>query len=249
MRVFVLTENGLPKNINCAVAWYGFREMGFEVVGYSQPSELEAATRSDIVVGGIGLCQLVMRRFGVEVPRINYPDTLKTYLGRRLWTSTINRVNNDVESWPVFVKPVQDKKFTGVVVRSTRDLIGCGTSGEDAEVICSEVVSFDSEWRCFVRYGEILDIRRYNGSWRRSFDPRVVEDMVAAYLDAPAGYAIDIGVTSRGETLLVEVNDGYALGSYGLQQNLYAQLLNARWSQLMGVEDELAYIGRHGLPD
>lgn len=73
----MLTENGLPKNINCAVAWYGFREMGFEVVGYSQPSELEAVTRSDIVVGGIGLCQLVMRRFGVEVPRINYPQRLK----------------------------------------------------------------------------------------------------------------------------------------------------------------------------
>lgn len=43
--------------------------------------------------------------------------------------------------------------------------------------------------------------------------------------------------TDDGRTLLVEVNDGYALGCYGLQHNLYAKLLAARWAELVGVPD------------
>ena len=55
----------------------------------------------------------------------------------------------------------------------------------------------------------------------------------------PAGRAIDLGVTSDGRTLLVEVNDGFALGSYGLDDVTYALLLSARWAELVGTEDPL----------
>lgn len=36
---------------------------------------------------------------------------------------------------------------------------------------------------------------------------------------------------------LVEVNDGFSLGSYGLWHDLYARLLSARWAELVGVSD------------
>lgn len=96
-----------------------------------------------------------------------------------------------------------------------------------------------------MRYGEILDVRPYKGDWRLHFDPSTIESAVKEYRDAPAGYGIDFGVTADRRTLLVEVNDGYALGCYGLQHDLYAQLLSARWSELVGVEDELSYVGSH----
>ncbi|WP_339368633.1 ATP-grasp domain-containing protein [Paenibacillus elgii] len=138
----------------------------------------------------------------------------------------------------VFKKPVEDKKFTGVVVRSTKDLIGCGTFGEDPEILCSEVVNFVAEWRCFVRYGRILDIRRYRGDWRVQYDHKVVEDVVAEYKTAPKGYAVDFGLTDQGQTLLIEVNDGYSLGYYGLFSLDYAKLLSARWAELTNTIDE-----------
>lgn len=31
-------------------------------------------------------------------------------------------------------------------------------------VWCSEIVHFKTEWRCFIRYGAILDIRQYQGA-------------------------------------------------------------------------------------
>ena len=45
-------------------------------------------------------------------------------------------------------------------------------------------------------------------------------------------------MTADGRTLLIEINDGYALGNYGLQEILYAKLLSARWAELTETEDE-----------
>ncbi len=245
MRAFILSKNGVPMNTNYYTAWLGFKEMGVDVVPYSEPKFVNEIERDDIVVGGMGMCHKALEKFEVELPHINYPGSLSSFLGRRIWFSTINEVNNDVESWPLFVKPVEDKRFTGVAVRRTADLVGCGTSGENAAVICSEIVDFVAEWRCYVRYGEILGVKLYRGDWGASLDSNVVKAAVAAYQDAPTGYGIDFGLTADGRTLLVEVNDGYSLGNYGLQHNLYAQLLSARWSELMGVDDPFGYIGKH----
>lgn len=41
------------------------------------------------------------------------------------------------------------------------------------------------------------------------------------------------GVTREGATLVVEMNDGYALGCYGLAAVPYAQLLEARWQEMV----------------
>jgi hypothetical protein len=173
----------------------------------------------------------------VPIQEVNYPDELAAFLGRRVWNTTIDRVSSETDSWPLFVKPVENKRFTGCVVRGTKDLVGKGCSGEDVPVTCSEVVDFVSEYRCFVRYGKILDVRRYRGDWSIAPNRDVIESAVAAYTTAPAGYAVDFGATSDGRTLLVEVNEGHSLGCYGLQQNLYAQLLSARWAELVGTSD------------
>ena len=65
----------------------------------------------------------------------------------------------------------------------------------------------------------------------------MVEAIPEAYENAPNGYAFDVGVTKQGETILVEANDGFSLGSYGLFYIDYAKLLSARWAELNGVED------------
>lgn len=48
----------------------------------------------------------------------------------------------------------------------------------------------------------------------------------------PAGYAIDFGRTADGRFLVVEVNEGYSIGSYGLFYIDYAKLISARWAEI-----------------
>lgn len=70
---------------------------------------------------------------------------------------------------------------------------------------------------------------------RCSFGPSSAA--LCATAEAPAAFALDVGVTTAGATLVVEVNDGYALGAYRLMPLAYAKFLSARWAQLTGTED------------
>ena len=141
------------------------RHIGFETVPFETVDDLCTCEREDVVVGGLGVVRARLRALGVDASEIDYPEELRPFLGRRLWKTTIDHVSTEVGAWPLFVKPVEGKRFTGCVVASTRDLIGKGCCGEDFPVICSEVVDFVSEYRCFVKYGKILDVRHYRGDW------------------------------------------------------------------------------------
>jgi hypothetical protein len=53
--------------------------------------------------------------------------------------------------------------------------------------------------------------------------------------EAVAGYGLDVGVLGTGQTAVVEVNDGFGLGSYGLEAAVYTDLILARWAELVGA--------------
>ena len=242
MKVYIQADsNGLPYNYNFFCAYQGFREMGIETVMFSDAEMLKNSSKEDIIVGYVDPVQSRLKDFGIEVQDIDYPDELQKYLGRKIWKSRLSQIANFPERWPIFIKPIENKRFTGIVVRGVRDLIGCGLLGEDPIVRCASVVNFVAEWRCFVRYGKILDVRFYKGDWRVHFDPTVIENVIKDFSSAPNGYAVDFGVTDDGRTLLIEVNDGYSLGCYGLFYLDYAKLLAARWAQLTNTVDECAF--------
>ena len=75
---------------------------------------------------------------------------------------------------------------------------------------------FLHEWRVFVLDGQVLDIKSYCGDYHYHYDADIVDAMVAAYVSAPSAYCLDIGVAEDGKTYLVEVNDGFCVGHYGL---------------------------------
>ncbi len=77
----------------------------------------------------------------------------------------------------------------------------------------------------------------YQGDWRAHYDYKIIEKVVESFTNAPAGYSLDFGLTQDGRLLLVEANDGYALGNYGLFYVDYAKLLSARWAELTGQKD------------
>lgn len=242
MKAYIQSNrNNIPHNYNFMNAYQGFYEMGFETVMFNDDEMLSTSSKEDVIVGYVGTVRKRLADFGINAPEMDYPDELKKYLGRKIWSAKMNDINNNPENWNVFIKPVEDKQFTGVVVRSPKDLIGCGIQGVNQDIYCSEVVNFVSEWRCFVRYGRILSVRHYKGDWRVHYDYRVIENAVSEFNSAPAGYAIDFGLTDDGRTLLIEVNDGYSLGCYGLMYIDYAKLLSARWAELTNTEDECAF--------
>lgn len=239
MRAFIRKDKfGHFTNVNPAIAAHGLLKMGWELIDYTDFRTIKGLQHDDLVVGHIADTRYCLEQLGISYPKgLDYPVALQSFLGRKVWADSLHKVLAE-KRFPVFLKPRrQNKLFTGVLIREERDLIAIGYRPEDIEVWCSEPVHFVKEERCFIRYGRILDVRHYKGDWRRALDAQVMEAAVSAFKDAPNGFALDFGLTSEGKTLLIEGNDGYSLGAYGLLPLDYAKLLSARWFQLTKAVD------------
>lgn len=195
--------------------------------------------RRALMVGEIPSVEMALRQLGIEPPgEPGYPAALQPFLLRRAWPSTLREVREALEDGrgARFVKPRDRlKRFTGIVVDTAADLARLHAVSASAPVWCADVVRFVSEHRVFVIDGSVIGMRCYDGDASISPDPRVVEQAVDAWTQtgaAAAGYGIDFGVLDDGRTALVELNDGYGLGSYGLGDELYLDLLIRRWEQI-----------------
>lgn len=227
-------------NINAYLAAEGFQKLGWETKKFHQAEEIQPAAPSAVVVGGIGMVRKRLQQLGIEQGyEIEYPAELRPFLKRKVWQSTLGEVIQQ-EHYGIFIKPVQTKLFKGKVIQQFRDFIGLKYE-EEVPIWCSEVVELVTEWRCFIRYGQVMDVRRYTGRWDSRLDSQVVQAAIAAYQSQPAAYGLDIGVDAQGEHYLVEVNDGHSLGTYGLEPVAYAKFLSARWAEMTKTEDLLNF--------
>jgi ATP-grasp domain-containing protein len=237
MTVYIQYKDGNPTNVNTFAAREGFRLLGHEIVGF-EASELEALPLSpdSIVCGYVGIAHRALARIGAPSPDFaTLPAALAHLYGRSIRESTLGEVR--AASAPLFLKPLREHKaFTGHVRRGELDdLNRTAHLADDFAVVVSDVVTFLAEWRCFLLDRECVGARPYAGSFRASPPDWSVLDAALAALGpkAPAGFAIDLGVLDDGRTVVVELNDGYSLGTYGLPPVPYAQLLEARWKELV----------------
>ncbi len=233
---------GNISNISFYTGIEAFYNMGFEIVEVEKLDALEIE-EDHIFLGGISFIHSALKKLNIPVPEpLDYPKSLAKFFGRKIYESTINEISNNPNLWNVFVKPKEiTKKFTGRLITGTKDLVGCGDIDMDVPIWVSEPVEFITEWRTYIRYNKILGVRSYKGDWRSQFDFRIIEEAVDSYEDAPAGYTLDFVLTTDGRLLLVEANDGYSLGSYGLFFVDYAKLISARWAELTGQKDLCNY--------
>lgn len=198
--------------------------------------------KGDFIMGDIQVMLSAMKQLGIVYSYNDYPECLKPYLRREIWESTMGEVRkrlfddleNEVElglNW--FIKPkYRLKRFTGFVLETIDDLSKCAGVGNQTKLWCSEPVVFVSEYRCPVINGKVMGMYAAPGKDGTLPDIRVVEQMAKDFIGAPSAYALDVGVLSSGETALIEVNDGFSLGRYGIPADVYTQLLQTRWEEL-----------------
>lgn len=205
--------------------------------------QLRAAPRNVPPPGAVpvGTCEFthtVMSLHGIPRPApFTYPEQVHSLLGRLISHGRYSDVPAGV-----FVKPFADvKKFTGHIKGDPAhapDLAAiCGLDG--MEVWVSSPVRFVAESRFYVVDNQIVGWSRYDENEGITPDPdpgiaREAVDLIS-HGRHPRGYSVDIGLTDDGRTLLVECNDGWALGYYRNETappEAYAALLAARWQEI-----------------
>ena len=236
-KVYIRYREELPESEMMYAALEGFRQRGTETVpfyGFGDVEKLPDLGHEVGLVGFLGDVWTALDTLGIErPPSLDYPEELRDFLGRKVERMPLSQARQINHRKP-FIKPVTQKLFTGFRCEGNfHDQIRMGPYDETEECWVSEPVRFISEYRCFVLRGEVLAARHYKGDWAKAPDREVIEAAVEAWTGAPAAYTLDFGVTDKGRTLLVEVNDGFSAGHYGLNCTLYAQWCEARWQQLV----------------
>lgn len=202
-------------------------------------SNLAKITKDDIFGGHVQLCQFIWKQLKIKDPALlDYPPEFKEYFGRNIRIATLREFRvilqeNENFGNTYFVKPVLNKLFTGFTCVTEQDLNKL-TCSNNTKVYISNVVSFGAEFRVYVYKGKVVDCFRYWGDdWTAKTPVDDIKKMVELSKVPAIFYSIDVGIdTKTGKTLLIEVNDGYALGNYGLSPVDYAKYSADRWLEI-----------------
>jgi hypothetical protein len=242
-RVYIKRAGGEIASEACFAAWKGFGVKGYPL-DFFEWDELTGRhlplSRETLLVGGTVAVHIALKQIGVPIPTpLNVPEPLLPFTGRKLWTTTLGAVRQPFEAGgndPMFVKPLAAaKEFAGMVISGATDLSRVRHLEDDLAVQASDPVAFVSEWRYFVLRSVVVGTAHYKGDCFIHPDAAAVRNAVSAHIGAPAAYGLDFGVTADGRTLLVEANDGFALGCYGIDPVIYAEMLEARWCEIVGI--------------
>jgi len=230
-------ETKMPFDETAFAVWTACRMLDIEPVLYQWTRDIQPElARDTLVYGGVPHTIAALNLLGVPIPEVlDYPSSLEGYLGRTIKSSTIGALRQRASSVPVFVKPKGGTKlFNGFTYgASVKDLIRLNTFDDDTPIWMSEVVNFISEYRVLVHQGLVFACRHYKGDCSVFPDMDLALAATHEFLNAPVGYALDLGVTDMGKTLLVEVNDAWALGSYGTPPIPYTEMIINRWKQMV----------------
>lgn len=244
-------NDNLPVSKNCFSALVGFRDRGWEWKLFQNINDL-SLTKDDVVVGGIKTTHLAFEQLGVFTPPpIDYPDLFRPFFRRYIelttWKEAQEKLGklreNGYFDEPRFIKPYFHKAWTGTVVTCFADLLKIGNPEPDYPVWLSEVTYFEDEYRVYFLNGEIVGMKHYKG--QQAFTP-FGNDFDQIRLIAKrlpyAAFCVDLGIerylypptqTYVQDVSVVEVNDGFPLGNYGIDDVTYSKMLEARFLQIV----------------
>ncbi len=233
--IYIQAQNNFPIDDWAVSAYLGFRARQANIIFFEDIHEVPLS-KSTILIADIPTSNTWLEAMGGEGKKsINIPAELSSYTKRRYHNITFEELLADKsKQFPLFIKPAgRAKEFIAGVVSTRKNLEFFYHLDPTTKVFVSEVVDIVSEYRCYVTNGELKGIKHYSGDIRLFPSIEMIDGCIREYISSPTGYTIDFGILATGKTVLIEVNDGFAIGNYGLDNSLYVSLLCARWLEIL----------------
>lgn len=241
MKAFLETlgDEYLDDFVYCSVL--PLKDLGYTIVKFDG-ADLENTllnkhvTLSDIVIGSVEATAAFFKMLNIEEPQyLGYPKELEQFLGRTISKVTLEECKQ--YNYPFFIKPAEKVKlFTGSLIEkeSTINFLKdfCNIPSNSL-VYLSNPVTIKSEYRVFVYKREIKGIQFYSGNFKTFPNIETIEEMVKTYTSSPIAYTLDVGVIDKNQTILIEVNDFWAIGSYGFDAKIYVKMIIDRFKQII----------------
>jgi len=217
----------------------GFRELQAEIIFFTNVNDIPYAP-DNIVVADVEPTIEYMDKHNIKYPRpLNIPACLREddYLQRKVKTLTLKQVA--AITTPVFIKPFEKvKQFSSGVIKHGSNIHYLIDQPDATAVFVSNIIDIVSEWRGFVYNKELVGLKHYSGQFDKFPDIAIIDKMIYRYKGfayCPIAYTIDVAVISTPnpqKTVLIECNDFWSIGHYGLDPLTYAKMLRDRWFQM-----------------
>jgi hypothetical protein len=236
----------------------GFQIVPFDGTFLDEFIERTVFDKNDVIVGSVEATKAFWDAVGIKSPYyIGYPKCLSEFYGREIKSTRFGKIT--VDDLPIFIKPRYDVKlFTGFVLDKNTTLNNISTYYSDVNantaVYTSEPIDIISEYRCFVHKNKLVGIKNYDGDFETFPSVQYIHKMIESYKDeAPVSYTLDVGIVESGKieyynsgelnhqkelvgtlqkTLLIEINDFWAIGGYGLDGKTYCRMLVDRFQEI-----------------
>lgn len=221
----------IPYNFEVACALYGAKDLNrqYKFVTYEEviSGKVDHLIKGNLFVGTVEFMNSVFSRIGLTNVKLPKNSNRK---------SEIKKLGEVKDKINIFIKPLKLKLFTGFV------LDGCKWSilddiPDDTEVLVYEAFKSKiiTEWRVYIDRGKIIDSHCYSGDFKVVPDYNFVEDIILENkaLNFPSTYIIDVGVLESSENVIIEYNDAWAIGNYGLNNIDYLRMLGNRYFDIV----------------
>lgn len=205
-------------------------------MGELTSGKFDRLLRTNLFVGSTEFMQEVFRRAGVS------PRLPKNFLSEER-LMTLGEALEVARKGKIFIKPVQNKLFSGCVA-TVMDISSYSPYPLDTPVITMEPYEQHplSEWRCYVLNRKVVDSHCYSGDFRVTPDWKFADHTAFQQRDFPSAYVMDLAVFSM-RTAVVEFNDMWAIGNYGMDNTLYLRMLRQRYFEIMkGPQEEPPFL-------
>lgn len=231
------TEN-LPHHFDAASALYGSFDCGklkyklITVDGLSTISPM--VIKSNLFVGSVEFMTEVFKKINISLSDIKLPRNSN----RDSQILTLREVRNRVKSGErFFIKPlsVNLKSFTGFVIDEMIYTSIANISNDTYIRVYEPFKSpINSEWRVYVFNHKIADIRNYSGDLFNIPSEKYIHSIIEENKkDFPDTYVIDVGILENETNVVIEFNDMWAIGNYGISNDMYYRMLRQRYNDII----------------
>lgn len=231
IKVYYRTVDGIPFDNFCSDGAIGAKEHGIEKIKSFENIKDVPFDKHTIVITSVEESQEWLGR-KVEVIEDSWGKEFKK---REIKYMPINQIEN----YPCFIKPAREiKAFTGIIVYNEKEAQLFTQDYKKFVEVQEPIYDIESEYRVYVNKDRgILGVKHYLGDPYMKLEESFVNEVhLAAKKNLKENsYSLDFGIKENGENFLIEVNDGWAIGNYGLSPYDYYSFIKARWLQLTGV--------------
>ena len=227
-------ERTLAHHFDCSCALYGaidnamdYRLTSFEEVA---SGKFDMLIKKNLFVGSTEFMREVFKRIGLNDVRLPMNSN------RDCEIITLEEAHKRVSNGSkLFIKPVEIKLFTGLILDGMKYSCLSNLPNETMvmayEPFKSKIIS---EWRLYVHNDKLIDARNYSGEFIVSPDYEYAMTIITNNKGKfPCAYTVDIAVLENKQNVVVEFNDMWAIGNYGIPNDIYLRILKDRYFQIV----------------